>query len=243
MEPWNGVDYTEFTEAHKKKIRAHYAGLVKQIDYEMGQILDALREKELLDNTIIIFSSDHGDYLGDHDFIGKGTFFESSIHVPLLVRLPWTDQSQTCGDIVELGDVTATMLHFGGCEVPDYMDSIPLPELDIPHKNRRERVIGMVRGGWMIYDGQWKLCKYASGEVLLFNLSEDPNEQHNLMKDGRYQEEYIRLDGELTREIMNSMSLSHESKRVYAKTTLAGDPAFGKEDWQRSYPKNINDGD
>ena len=68
----------------RKKIRAHYAGLVKQIDYEMGQILDALREKELLDNTIIIFSSDHGDYLGDHDFIGKGTFFESSIHVPLI---------------------------------------------------------------------------------------------------------------------------------------------------------------
>ena len=101
----------------------------------------------------------------------------------------------------------------------------------------------MVRGGWMIYDGQWKLCKYASGEVLLFNLSEDPNEQHNLMKEGRYQEEYIRLDRELTREIMNSMSLSHESKRVYAKTTLAGDPSFGKEDWQRPYPRNINDVD
>ena len=209
----------------------------------MGQILDALREKELLDNTIIIFSSDHGDYLGDHDFIGKGTFFESSIHVPLIVRLPWTDQSKTSADIVELGDVTATMLHFGGCEVPDYMDSIPLPELDIPRKNQRERVIGMVRGGWMIYDGQWKLCKYASGEVLLFNLSEDPNEQHNLMKEGRYQEEYARLDVELTREVMNSMSLSHESKRVYAKTTLAGDPTFGKEDWQRLYPRNIADAD
>ncbi len=240
--PWNGVDYTEFTEAHKKKIRAHYAGLVKQIDYEMGQILDALREQELLDNTIIIFSSDHGDYLGDHDFIGKGTFFESSIHVPLMVRLPWTNESKTCTDIVELGDVTATMLHFGGCEIPDYMDSIPLPELDISRKNRRERVIGMVRGGWMIYDGQWKLCKHASGEVLLFNLSEDPNEQHNLMKDSRYQEEYARLDAELTREIMDSMALSHESKRVYSKD-LAGNPAFGKEDWQRPYPRNIADAD
>ena len=135
------------------------------------------------------------------------------------------------------------MLHFGGCEVPDYMDSIPLPELDIPRKNRRERVIGMVRGGWMIYDGQWKLCKHASGEVLLFNLSEDPNEQHNLMKEiadiRKSMPDWI---AELTREIMNSMALSHESKRVYSKD-LAGNPAFGKEDWQRPYPRNIADAD
>ena len=84
--------------------------------------------------------------------------------------------------------------------------------------------------------------KYAGGEVLLFNLSEDPNEQHNLMKEGRYQEEYTRLDAQLTREIMNSVSLSHESRRVYSRD-LAGDPMFGKEGWQRPYPKNINDVD
>ena len=62
--PWNGVDYAEFTEDHKRKIRAHYAALVKGIDYEVGLILEALRYKGLLDNTIIVFATDHADYLG-----------------------------------------------------------------------------------------------------------------------------------------------------------------------------------
>ena len=59
-----------------------------QIDYEIGQILDTLREQDLLDNTVIIFASDHGDYLGDHNLIGKGTFYQGGIHVPLIVSLP-----------------------------------------------------------------------------------------------------------------------------------------------------------
>ncbi len=65
-QPWNGVDYTEFTVEQKLKIRAHYAALVSQIDYEVGQIIETLHRKGLLQNTIVIFSSDHGDYLGDH---------------------------------------------------------------------------------------------------------------------------------------------------------------------------------
>ena len=235
---WNGVDYTEFTEAHKKKIRAHYAALVKQIDYEVGQILDALREKELMDNTIIIFSSDHGDYLGDHNLIGKGTFFESSIKVPLLVHLPGVEGSKTCEDLVELGDVTSTMLHFGGCEIPEYMDSIPLPELCLPSETHREHIIGLVSGGWMFYDGRWKLCKYATGEILLFDLSKDPNEQQNLIKDSRHWADYVKLDAKLSQEIMKSVSSSHHEKRVYTKT-LSSDPAFGKEGWRRPYPKRL----
>ena len=54
--------------AKKKKMRAHYAGLVQQIDYEVGRIVSTLKENDLFDNTIIIFASDHGDYLGDHGY-------------------------------------------------------------------------------------------------------------------------------------------------------------------------------
>jgi len=80
------VDYTVFTDAHKRKIRAHYAALVMQIDHEVGEILAALEEKGLRERTVIIFSSDHGNYLGDHNLIGKGSFYEARAHVPQIAQ-------------------------------------------------------------------------------------------------------------------------------------------------------------
>ena len=195
--PWNGVDYSEFTDAQKIKIRAHYAALVTQIDHEVGQILEVLRRKGLLENTILIFSSDHGDYLGDHNLIGKGTFYESSIHVPLIVHVPRTEEAAVCQDLVSLSDVTATMLCLAGCDVPGYMDSIPLPGLGLPRPAPRECIIGMIQGGWMIDDGEWRLSKYDTGENLLFNVCRDPEEQQNLFVDPAYIDVCIRLDARL----------------------------------------------
>ncbi|MFH1084670.1 MAG: sulfatase-like hydrolase/transferase, partial [Chloroflexota bacterium] len=125
--PWNGVDYAVFTDAHKRKIRAHYGALVKQIDEQVGDILATLRAQGLLENTVIILSADHGDYLGDHNLIGKGQFYEASWHVPMLVRLPWAQGATTCDDLVTLTDVTGTLLHYGGLAVPEYMDARPMP--------------------------------------------------------------------------------------------------------------------
>ena len=230
--PWNGVDYTEFTAAHKRKIRTHYTGLVSQIDHEIGQILDALVEKDLLENTVIIFASDHGDYLGDHNLIGKGTFFESGIRVPLLVSAPWFEDSASCQDLVSLTDVTATMLHYAGCDIPAYMDSIPLPNLGIPISSPRDRIIGATSGGWMIYDGEWRLSKYGTGETLLFHIREDPDEQHNLYHDPRYLDVRTRLDTELTQAIMLGIRGANQDRRVYTHD-LSQDPWFGREGWQR----------
>ena len=66
-----------FTDAIKQKVRAHYAAQVLQIDHEVGQILAALEERGMLDNTIVIFSSDHGEMAGDHNLRGKGNFYEA----------------------------------------------------------------------------------------------------------------------------------------------------------------------
>ena len=111
---WNGVDYTEFTREQKLKIRSHYAGQVKLIDDEVGAILDALEETGRLENTVVILSSDHGDYLGDHGLIGKGTFYESSTRVPLLVRVPWMGEGRIHGGPASIGDITATLMHYAG---------------------------------------------------------------------------------------------------------------------------------
>lgn len=236
---WNGVDYSEFTEAHKQKIRAHYAALVAQIDHEVGQILAALREKGVLENTIVIFASDHGDYLGDHGLIGKGTFYESSIHVPLIVRLPETEDPQTYTQLVELGDVTATILACAGVEIPAYFDAIPLPELGLPQAKRRERVVGMTSGGWMLYEGEWKLCKYATGDVHLFNLKDDPQEQVNLVRDPAFLETYVRMDAALSQAIMEAIVVSHRDKALDTTNAYWSDPEYGKEGWRRPYPASL----
>lgn len=235
-QPWNGVDYSEFTLEQKKKIRTHYAASVTQIDYEVGEILDSLRRQDLLENTVIIFSADHGDYLGDHNLIGKGTFFESGIHVPLLVSVPWLDGSKTCEDLVNLGDVTTAILHFAGCDRPDYMDIVSLPELDMTGRSPRDHIIGMTQSGWMIYDGEWRLSRYGSGDALLFNIKDDPDEQHNLFNDNKYLEIRNRLDTELTRAIMRSVARANHDQIVYTKD-LSQQPLFGREGWQRPYPK------
>lgn len=238
--PWNGVDYTEFTREHQLKIRAHYAALVKQIDQKVGHILDALQERGLLDNTIIIFGSDHGDYLGDHNLIGKGQYFESSFHVPLIVSQPGAQGGTTNDDLVALTDVTATLLRLAGQAVPEYMDARPLPGIGIDGATARDHLIGALGGGWMIQEGAWRLAKYGTGEQLLFNIEADPQEQRNLIGDVGCQRVRRDLDARLTSTIMRSMVDARFAERVYVND-LSQSPVFGFEGWQRPYPRRHDD--
>jgi arylsulfatase A-like enzyme len=235
---WNGVDYTEFTSAHKRKIRAHYAALVKQIDDKVGEIIQTLKDTDRWDNTIVIFCSDHGDYLGDHGLIGKGTFFESSIKVPLIVRIPGMDESRIHDRPASIEDITATLLHFGGCEVPGYADSRPLADLDIDGTTARDCVFGVLSGGSMIYDGTWKLARYNNGWGSFFNIQDDPAEQHNRIDDPGCQAIREQLDAELTRQFLSSITKAHAEKN---HGTDWEDPVFAKGDggWKRVYPQPI----
>ena len=236
-QPWNGVDYTEFTAEHKKKIRVHYAALVKQIDDEVGDILKALNETGELENTVIVFASDHGDHLGDHGLIGKGDFYESSIKVPLIVRPQGGQAGSVHTRPVSIGDIPATLLALAGCEVPSYMDAVPLPGLDIP-THEREYLFGLLASGCMVFDGEWKMVKYASGDVLLFNLKEDPQEQENCAADEECQGIYLRLDAALSAERLRSIYEAHSDK-VVAHFSLYDNEEFGNPGWKRRYPETV----
>ncbi len=238
--PWNGVDYAEFTREQMLRVRAHYAALVRQVDDEVGAIVAALREAALLENTIIVFASDHGDYLGDHGMIGKGHFYESSCHVPLIVASPGLAGATTRDDLVALTDVTATLLRLGGADLPPHMDARPLPGLGLAEATGRERLIGALGGGWMIQEGSWRLAKYATGEATLYNLAEDPQEGRNRLADPACTGLARELDARLTTEVMRLTVESHSPERVYVHD-LSGDPAFGREGWQRPYPRPVGD--
>lgn len=237
---WNGVDYSEFTDAHKAKVRAHYAGLVKQIDDQVGRILTALEETGRLDNTIIIFSSDHGDMLGDHDLIGKTNFYEGSCRVPMLVRHPEMSASVDESN-VSLEDVTATLLALAGVDVPSYCDSRPLPGLGVD-TTPRDILFGFLNNAHMALDGRYKWVKYADGTHLLFDLDNDPHETQNLAHTAEHAPIAQRLDAALTQQVMRSTHAAH-TERVIAHEPLWDNDSFGGTGWQFRYPQPMGPSD
>ena len=216
--------------------RAYYAGLIAQIDLEVGRIVEALQKKGVLDNTTIIFSSDHGDYLGDHGLSGKGSYYEGACHVPMLVRHPGLQGATVSDDLVTLTDVTATMVGLSGRPIPSYMDARPLTGLGLTDE-KREYIFGALRNGWMLYDGEWKLCKYPRG-AHLFNLRQDPTEEHNRAGDASCADTFHRLDAQLTREIMRSAA---EASFAGCHRTHSSSAEFGRPGWGRSYPMPWNE--
>jgi arylsulfatase len=237
---WNQVDYTDFQDHHKRKIRAHYAALVHQIDQGIGRVVAALNASRFRDDTVIIFASDHGDFLGDYDLIGKHLFFEPSIRVPLIIKPPRAQTARSVDSLISLTDVTATILALAGVNRSGWGDSIVLPELDLPQTRSRDHIFGATEFGLMIIADEWKLCRYKNGHVVLYNLSDDPHEQHNLACQPHTLNDLRRLDAVLQRDLIDSLMLANGDKFV-EKSRYQGRGEFGQRDWQRPYPASLTE--
>jgi arylsulfatase len=174
-----------------RHVRRAFFAQCTHIDHQIRSVIGLLREEGLLDNTIICFTSDHGDMLGNHGFYAKGLFYEDSAKVPLIL-VPTADY-QNLGHhvndnrLVELCDIMPTLLDMTGLPVPQNVEGISLIK-DI----QREYIYGEYSEGplatRMIRDQRFKLIYYAAGNrVQLFDLDEDPNELHNLAGSQDYQ--------------------------------------------------------
>ncbi|MEC7164774.1 MAG: sulfatase-like hydrolase/transferase, partial [SAR324 cluster bacterium] len=110
------ADFREFSESAKQTIRRHYAGLVQIIDHQVGRILNTIEEQNSERETLIFFTSDHGDFLGDFDMVGKALFFESSARIPLIAKGPPYQVGQSTS-LVSLTDLYATILSHVGIKL------------------------------------------------------------------------------------------------------------------------------
>jgi len=238
--PWNQVDYTDFQEHHKRKIRAHYAALVHQIDQGIGRIVAALNASRFRADTVIIFASDHGDFLGDYDLIGKHLFYEPSIRAPLIVTLPRVSTARSVESLVSLTDVMATILAFAGVDRSGRGDSIVLPELGLPQIRSRDHVFGATEFGLMVIADEWKLCRYKNGYVSLHNLSDDLQEQRNLAYQPHTLSVMQRLDAIMQRDLIESLLMANGDKFV-EKSRYQGRGEFGERGWQRPYPASLKE--
>ncbi|NMA66029.1 MAG: sulfatase-like hydrolase/transferase [Clostridiaceae bacterium] len=233
--PWNGVDYTEFTEQQKKKVRAHYSALITMVDQQVGRIIETLDKKGILNDTIIIFSSDHGDYLGDFGMIGKKEFYEPATHIPLIVRHPDKREKLSVSSIVSLTDLYATILSMAGLSYDkNNGDSVVLPELS-ETTTKREYLFAPSLAGFMVAKGPYKYCRYYNGVNVLFDIEKDPKEQINLIDDPAHQNVIKELDQIMIEEIFSSILAANDDK-VVNRGGLSGEGAFGEKGWKRTYP-------
>ena len=201
-----GFDYRKVSEAHVREGRAYYYSMVKLIDQELGRILECLDEQGLTENTLIIFTSDHGELLGDHGLWLKGPYhYEELINVPFLVRWPkGIKGGQSIDELVSLVDIVPTVLACLGEKQPavegvDFMpllgsdtstrNNIIVEFTDDPNNLRLKTVVTKDR----------KLTYYHGhnfGE--LYDLLQDPGEIVNQWDNPKYQEDKMKLLAMLT---------------------------------------------
>jgi len=183
-----------FSEQQLHNTRRAYYACISQVDYNLGMLFARMREMDLFKNTWIIFTSDHGEMLGDHHLGAKSVFYEPSAHVPLLMRPPgeWdTDRrrGRMVNSLVCLADVLPTCLSIAGAEVPDGASIDGIDILGESDTNKHERLFGSCMDMHCIIEGQYKyLFAPEGGAEQLFDLVSDPYEQHELIAGGSHKE-------------------------------------------------------
>lgn len=176
------------------RLRRAYRANIRLIDEQIGRLLDELRTQGVLDNTMILFTSDHGEMMGDHGRVQKQIYYRESLSVPTLIRHPQHPQSRIYTAPVELTDLTATLLDAAGLDPtaalseswPAYRDRIPcqslLPALT-SHDPLRPFSFSESGTGWQCVQSQThKYVRWPDPDLpgvfheAFFDLENDPHE-------------------------------------------------------------------
>jgi arylsulfatase len=193
-------DWDRMSPKDVLRTRQHYLGEITHIDHQIGRVLGALRWKGLWDNTLVLFTSDHGDMLGDYGLFFKSQFFEGSGRVPMILRPPRSWEGVVPGlrfeKPVSLVDVLPTLVA-GAERRPTTDDRPPTAEVDgvslLPALAGEDPIGERVFHGEIgsaaqrhhcLTDGRLKYMWFRlGGAEYLFDLAEDPRELHNLARD------------------------------------------------------------
>jgi len=171
------------TEFAVRVHRQEYHAIISHMDTQVGRILESLERSGKVEDTLIVFTSDHGLAVGQHGFMGKQNMYDHSLRVPLILTGPGVPEGQRIDTPVYLQDIVPTTLEWAGAAVPDFVEYESLRPLlsgaDAPH---HEVIYAAYRDlQRMVLQDGFKLIHYpAIDETLLFALAADPLEQNNL---------------------------------------------------------------
>jgi arylsulfatase A-like enzyme len=181
-----------FDDSVLRAARHGYYAMVSEVDHHVGQILDTLDESGLKDNTIIVFTSDHGEFLGEHLRWGKGYPSPDCVsRVPLIIRPPQSAliELRSIDTIVEAVDVLPTLLDYAAIQVPPLVQGRSLATMIAGNKtgwHGNENALMEFTGWKSLRTEQYRYIAKAEGQEQLFDLNMPFGEYHNVIDDSRY---------------------------------------------------------
>ena len=176
------------------------------MDAQVGKVLAALKDAGLAGNTIVIFTSDHGYHLGEHDFWAKVSVHEESALVPLIIKLPGKAPA-VYKSMVELLDLYPTVSSLCGLQVPERLQGRNLtPIFDDPSHRVRDAVLcaSGADKAILLREERWAFIQYgkdASRGVELFDMAKDPKQYNNLAADPGHQARVVELKAKLAAKL------------------------------------------
>ena len=174
--PHNNDD-PRFTDEDHQRNRRHYAAMIENIDRHVGRFLDLVEARGELENTLIVYASDHGEMLGDHGKWGKSTWRQASVAVPLIAAGPGVRQNVHSSALVSLHDLAATFVDYAKALPPAGMDATSLRPVLEGRADAHRRVLTSGLRDWRCaFDGTHKLVVETDREDRLFDLRADPRE-------------------------------------------------------------------
>ncbi len=186
---WSGLD--GMTKAQNQLMKTFYYGKITLIDEWIGKIMSTLEEKELLDNTWIIYTSDHGEMLGDHMMSHKIVFYEGALRIPLIIRPPGGTKGWHCNGITDQIDIATSLIDIAGAKPLEGCEGrslIPQTQAGVEDQNSqkgRDVVFSQVLRYTMVRNKKYKLTVRSHNlkPVEFYDLENDPNELENKVRD------------------------------------------------------------
>ena len=188
----------------QKKAVGGYLASVAFMDRQVGKVLDALDEAKLTDKTIIIFTSDHGYHLGEHDFWAKVSLHEESAKVPLIICVPGKKPA-VCNSLVELLDLYPTTAKLCGLDGQTRLQGKDISAtLDNPNHEVRDAAFSVNGKGFLLREDKWAYIQYgekAERGNELFDMENDPLQYTNLADDPRHKQTVARFRAKMAEKL------------------------------------------
>lgn len=174
----------------RQAIQAYYASITFA-DAQLGRILDALEETELDENTVIVFTSDHGYHMGEHGHWQKTTLFENAARVPLIIAGPGvTAAGESSAAPAEMVDFYPTLAELCGIDAPAYVSGVSqVPVLNDPSARPRNSALTQYREGYSLRTERYRYTQWGDGAAKgteLYDHQNDPQELNNLAGDSEH---------------------------------------------------------